>query len=60
MWLAIAAVSLVEIVMRWQTDRNKALIFVAFLAVAIFMFLFRRKSRQKLEKRMREKNDSGS
>lgn len=57
MWLAIAAVSLVEAVFRWNEDRNKALIFIAFMGLAVFMFFFRRKSRQKLEAKMRDKQN---
>ena len=43
MWAVIAAVSAYETYRLWNVDQQKALIFLAFLALAIFMFFFRRR-----------------
>ncbi len=57
MWLVIAAVSAFELIARWNLDRDKALIFGAFLILSIFMFFFRKRNRQKYEKRRKEQGD---
>lgn len=44
LWLAVAAVSVVEIVKSWG-DWNTTLKFTLFLGVAVFMYFFRRKNR---------------
>jgi uncharacterized membrane protein YfcA len=54
MWLVIAAVSAFELVARWNADRDKALIFGAFLILSIFMFFFRKRNRMKYEQRRKE------
>lgn len=51
MWLVIAAVSTFEIFARWNTARNESYLFMAFLALSIFMFYFRRRTRLNYEKR---------
>jgi uncharacterized membrane protein YozB (DUF420 family) len=57
MWLVIAAVSAFELIDRWNLDRDKALIFGAFLILSIFMFFFRKRNRQKYEKRRKEQGN---
>lgn len=57
MWLVIAAVSAFELVARWNADRDKALIFGAFLILSVFMFFFRKRNRLKYEKRNREQDN---
>ena len=56
MWLVIAAVSTFEIFVRWNTARDEAYMFMAFLALSIFMFYFRRRTRLRYESRA--KNDA--
>jgi uncharacterized membrane protein YozB (DUF420 family) len=57
MWLIIAAVSLFEIIARWNVDRDKALIFGAFLILSVFMYFFRRRNRMKYEQRRKEQGE---
>lgn len=40
-----------EAVNHWSSDPNKAYLFIFFVAIAIFMFFFRRKFRKKMEDR---------
>lgn len=54
MWAVIAAVSAYESYRLWNTDQQKALIFLAFLVLAVFMFFFRRRTRLRYEKRRME------
>ncbi len=49
MWAVIAAVSAFEAYRLWGVEQQKALIFLAFLALAIFMFFFRRRTRKRYE-----------
>lgn len=44
-WLAVSAVCVVEVYMSWQPNRQRAYIFLAILAVAVFMYIFRKKQR---------------
>ena len=46
-WLAVAAVSLVEVYFRWNDDRNSAYMFGGFFLVAAFMYYFRKRQRIK-------------
>jgi hypothetical protein len=56
MWLAIAAVSLVEVYFNFtRGDQSKAWIFVGFFAVAMGMFFFRRWNRKRM---LAKKKDS--
>ncbi len=57
MWAVIAAVSAYEVYAQWGVDRQRAYMFLAFLALAIFMFFFRRRYRIRYEQRAKE-NDS--
>ena len=54
MWIAIAAISIVEIYANWGDNRNRAYMFAAFFALAVFMFFFRRRMRLRYEKRMKD------
>jgi len=49
-YLVIAIVFIVETFLKWDSDRNKAYIFLAFSIMAIFMYFFRKKYRKKFEK----------
>ncbi|MCK4561510.1 MAG: hypothetical protein KAT78_01260 [Flavobacteriaceae bacterium] len=48
-YLVIAIVFIVETVLNWNTEPQKAYIFLAFSALAIFMYFFRKKFRKKFE-----------
>lgn len=49
-YLVIAIVFIVETFLKWNSDRNKAYIFLAFGIMAIFMYFFRKKYRKKFQK----------
>jgi len=49
-YLFIAAFFLFETVRIWNTERSRAYLFIFFVVIAIFMFFFKRRFRQKLEK----------
>lgn len=49
-YLVIAIVFIVETVLRWNSEPNKAYIFLAFAVLAVFMYFFRKKYRKKFEK----------
>lgn len=51
LYVVIAAVAAFEIYELWGTFDTRFWIFVGFMIVAIFMFFFRRKQRQKFEER---------
>ena len=53
-YLIIAIVFIIETVLRWNTEPNKAYIFLAFALLAIFMYFFRKKFRKKFEKHERK------
>lgn len=48
-YLIIAIVFIVETFLRWNSDRNKAYIFMVFAVMAVFMYFFRKKYRKKFE-----------
>ena len=48
-YLVIAIVFIVETVLRWNSEPEKAYIFLAFALLAIFMYFFRKKYRKKFE-----------
>jgi positive regulator of sigma E activity len=50
-YLIIAIVFTVETVLNWVDNREKAYIFMAFAALAVFMYFFRKKYRKKFEDR---------
>lgn len=48
LWLAVGAVSAVEVYLAWQNSNlNRGIQFTLFLAAAIFMYFLRRRSRIK-------------
>jgi len=53
-YLIIAIVFIVETVLRWNSEPNKAYIFLAFALLAVFMYFFRKKYRKKFEKHDRK------
>jgi len=50
-YLIVAIVFMVEGILRWNTEREKAYLFLAFSAVAIFMYFFKKRFRKKFEAR---------
>ena len=54
-YLIIAIVFAVETVLRWNTDRPKAYIFLFFSVLAVFMYFFRKKYRKRFENQDKNK-----
>ncbi len=54
-YLIIAIVFAVETVLRWNTDRPKAYIFLFFSVLAVFMYFFRKKYRKRFENQDKSK-----
>jgi positive regulator of sigma E activity len=50
-YLIISIIFVVETVLNWNDNRQKAYIYLAFAALAIFMYFFRKKYRKKFEDR---------
>ena len=48
-YLIIAIVFIIETFLNWKTDPQKSYIFLAFAALAIFMYFFRKKFRKKFD-----------
>ncbi len=53
-YLIIAIVFIVESVLRWNSEPNKAYIFLAFAVLAVFMYFFRKKYRKRFQKHERK------
>lgn len=53
-WMAVAAVSVVEIYMRWNNQDTKFWLFVLALCVSVFMYIFRKKQRINYIRRKQE------
>jgi L-asparagine transporter-like permease len=50
-YLIIAIICLVEALLRWSSDRNRAYLFLGFAVFIVLIFLFKRHFRKKVEKR---------
>jgi FtsH-binding integral membrane protein len=50
-YLVIAAFFAYEAVMNWNTEPNRAYLFIFFVVVALFMFFFKRNFRKKIQER---------
>ncbi|WGF93025.1 hypothetical protein QCQ61_02265 [Aequorivita marisscotiae] len=50
-YLIIAAFFLYETINNWNTQPNRAYLFLFFVVLAIFMFFFKRNFRKKMEER---------
>ncbi len=55
-YLIVAVIFAYETIARWNTEREKAYIFIAMCGLAIFMFFFRRRMRIKREKYLDRSN----
>ncbi|WP_340077681.1 hypothetical protein [Leptobacterium sp. I13] len=54
-YLVVAIISIIEVFIQWNVDRNRAYLFVVFAVVSVFMFFFRRYYRKKFEARHKKK-----
>ncbi|MCF6346836.1 MAG: hypothetical protein L3J20_00870 [Flavobacteriaceae bacterium] len=50
-YLIIAIIFIVEGILRWNTNREKAYLFLGFSILAIFMYFFKKRFRKKTEAR---------
>ncbi|SNR76831.1 hypothetical protein [Lutibacter flavus] len=50
-YLIIAVVFIVETILNWNVDRQRAYILLLFSVVAIFMYFFKKRFRSRIEKR---------
>ncbi len=50
-YLVMAALSVYIVITNWESDRGRAYLFGFFGVVAIFMFIFKRRFRKRLESR---------
>lgn len=53
-YLIIAVVFIVETVLNWNLERERAYLFLLFAVLAIFMYFFRKRFRSRLEKRNKQ------
>ncbi|APG65169.1 hypothetical protein LPB136_07325 [Tenacibaculum todarodis] len=54
-YLVVAVICLVEGIIRFNSDRNKAYLFLIVAVLVTFMFFVKRRLRQKIEKRNNNK-----
>lgn len=50
-YLVIAIVFIVETVLHWNIDREKAYLMLLFAVIAIFMYFFKKKFRKRIQNR---------
>jgi uncharacterized membrane protein len=53
-YIAFAALFLYEAIINWNIDRSKSYMSLLFVALAVFMFFFRKRFRKKLEDRKKQ------
>jgi len=53
-YIFFAILFLYEAIVNWNVDRNKSYLSLLFVALAIFMFFFRKKFRKKIEDRNKQ------
>ena len=53
-YLIIAVVFIVETVIHWYVDRERAYLFLLFSGIAIFVYFFRRRFRKRIENRRKK------
>lgn len=54
-YLVMFVLSVIAVVTNWNSDRDRAYLFLFFGVVAIFMYFFKRNFRKKIEKRQQNK-----
>ncbi|TVZ55810.1 hypothetical protein OD91_1077 [Lutibacter sp. Hel_I_33_5] len=50
-YLIVAIICLIEVFLRWNSDRERAYLFLVFAIIITLVFLFKRHFRKKVEKR---------
>lgn len=50
-YIGFAILFLYEAIVNWNVDRNKSYMSLLFVALAVFMFFFRKRFRKKIEDR---------
>ena len=53
-YIAFAILFLYEAIINWNVDRNKSYISLLFVALAVFMFFFRKRFRKKIEDKKKQ------
>ncbi len=54
-YLVMFVLSVVAVATSWNSDKDRAYLFLFFSVVSIFMYFFKRNFRKKMEKRQQEK-----
>lgn len=55
LYIAMALLSVYVTITAWETDRNRAYLFIVFAVVAVLMFFFKRNFRKKIENSNKQK-----
>ena len=50
-YLIVAIVFIVETIINWNTNREKAYLLLLFSVVAVFMYFFKKRFRKRIDKR---------
>ncbi|WP_298264989.1 hypothetical protein [uncultured Lutibacter sp.] len=50
-YLIVAIIFIVETVLNWNTNRERAYLLLVFAVLAVFMYFFRKRFRKRIEKR---------
>lgn len=53
-YLVMFFLSVFAVITSWNTDKDRAYLFIFFGVVALFMYFFKRNFRKRLEKRQKE------
>jgi len=53
-YFIIAIVFMVETVLNWNTDRERAYLLLAFSGIAVFMYFFKKRFRKRMENRTKK------
>jgi len=56
-YLIVAIIFIVEGILRWNTDREKAYLFLGFSILAIFMYFFKKHFRKKVATKNNNQKD---
>jgi len=53
-YLFIAVIFVIETVLNWNTNRERAYLFLGFSVLAIFMYFFKKRFRKRVENRKQQ------
>ncbi|WP_457617164.1 hypothetical protein [Lutibacter sp.] len=53
-YLLVAVVFVVETLLNWNVDRERAYLFLVFSVLAVFMYFFKKRFRKRIERRNQE------